>query len=178
MRSSVQALLIVAAVTVCGSSAWALPPDQIVTYKARRTPSDPNSSVLIEHRLHIAAQSQDGDDITWKFNKLAFSQPGGDNWTDASPGLSNWVVTHADPDNPVASDFTSPPNFSGTAANDGISGDDLDYAYTLGSCMVPEAQMFSGDVTCAAYSYVSGTTTIAEEDEDEPEEIESEDDPI
>ena len=154
-----------------------LPGNKIVTYKARETPSNESSSVLMNHRLHIAAQSQSGDDITWKINKLTFNAPAGGNWTDNSPGLAPWVVTHADPDNPVASDFTNPPNFGGTAANDGISGDDLDYARTLGSCSGSEGQMYGGDVTCASYSDKAGTTTIAEEDEDEPEEIVSEDDP-
>ncbi len=37
--------------------------------------------------------------------------------------------------------------------------------------------MFDGDSTCAKYSYVAGNTTIAEEEEDEPEEIDSVDDP-
>ncbi len=152
-----------------------LPSNKIVTYKARKTPSDANSDVLMEHRLFIAAESQDGDDITWKINKLKFRQPGGDNWTDADPGLGAWVVTHANPNTPVASDFTSPPNMSGTADNDEVSGDDLTYSRTPGSCTIPEKEMYGGDVACAAYSYVA-TETIAEEDEDEPEEIEDVDD--
>ena len=50
-----------------------LPGSKIVTYKARETPSNKSSSVLMNHRLHIAAQSQSGDDITWKINKLTFN---------------------------------------------------------------------------------------------------------
>ncbi len=154
-----------------------LPGNKIVTYKARETPSNESSDVLIEHRLHIAAQSQDGDDITWAINKLTFRESGGGKWTNDSPGLSDWVVTHADSDNPVASDFTSPPNMSGTADNDVVSGDDLTYGFTPGSCTFTEKTMYSGDVTCAEYRYATASETIAEEDEDEPEEVILEDDP-
>ena len=176
MRSSVQALLILAAVAVCGSSAWALPPDQIVTYKARETPSDPHSDVLIEHKLYLFAFSQTGDDISWKFGKLEFVQPGVGTWRDASPGLANWVVTHADPDNPVPSDFTSPPAMSGTAVAFGSPDDDLEYSLTPGSCPSIQEQMYGGDVTCATYDYAAAAT-IAKEDEDEPEETDLEGDP-
>ncbi len=153
-----------------------LPSNKIVTYKARETPSDPSSDVLVEHKLFIAAQSQDGDDITWKINKLKFHQPRGDNWTDANPGLGAWVVTHANPDTPVASDFTSPPAMNGTAGPDSTGGHNLDYGFTLGSCSVSEGQMYSGAVVCSKYSYVAAET-LAEEAEDEPEEIDSENDP-
>ena len=155
-----------------------LPSDKIVTYKARETPSNESSDVLMEHKLFIAAQSQNGNDNTWKINKLKFHAPGGDNWTKANPGLSDWVVTHADPDNPVASDFTSPPNMNGTADNEEVSETDLDYTFTLGTCSGSEGSMYGGDVTCAEYLYKKGSDTIAEEEEDEPEEIEFEDDPI
>ena len=150
---------------------------KIVTYKARETPSNPQSNVLIKHRLHIKEKSRSGNDVTWDVWKLTFIQPGGGNWTDASPGLSSWVVTHEKPDNPVASEFTNPPNMSGTADNV-ASGDDLIYSFTLGSCTLVEQQMYDGAVACAAYSYVAGTTEIAEEDEDEPEELDLEEDPI
>ena len=152
--------------------------DKIVTYKARETPSDANSDVLLNHKLHIAEQSRSGNDITWKINTLKFNAPAGGNWTDDSPSPSSWVVTHADPDNPVASDFTSPPNMSGTADADSAGGEDLTYSFTLGSCTVSEGQMYGGDVTCAAYRYATTSETITEEDEDEPTEIDSEDDPI
>ena len=158
-------------------STMPLPGNKIVISKARETPSNESSDVLIEHRLHIAARSQDGDDITWAINKLTFRQTGGDKWTDADPGLNDWVVTHADPAAPVASDFNSPPNMSGTANNEVVSGDDLTYGLTPGTCTFTEKTMYGGDVTCAEYSYVAGSETLAEEDEDEPAETEFEGDP-
>ena len=155
-----------------------LPGNKIVTYKSRETPSSESSTVLIERRLFIAAQSQSGDDITWKINKLKFHQPGGGDWINNSPGLGSWVVTHADPDSPVASDFKNPLSMSGTATPDGFNGDDLTYSTTAGTCDLSESTMFGGDVSCNEYSFSEGSTTIAEEDEDEPEEIDSVEDPI
>ena len=154
-----------------------LPSNQIVTYKSRETPSSETSTVLIERRLFIAAQSQSGNDITWKINKLKFHQPGGGDWINNSPGLGSWVVTHTDPDNPVASDFKSPPSMNGTVAPDDYSGDDLTYATTAGTCDFSESQMFGGAVSCNAYAFSEDSTTIAEETEDEPEETEIVDDP-
>ena len=151
--------------------------DKIVTYKARQTPSNESSTVLIEHELHISEKSRSGNQITWTIDKLAFDAPGGGDWTHDSPGLSDWKTTHADVAAPVASEFTSPPNMSGTATNDGV-GEALAYAFTLGTCDVSESQMFGGDVTCAEYSYAAGSTTIAEEDDDEPAETEFEIDPL
>ncbi len=51
-----------------------LPGNKIVTYKARETPSNESSSVLMNHRLHIAAQSQSGDDITWRSADFGIAQ--------------------------------------------------------------------------------------------------------
>ena len=155
----------------------ALPSNKIVTYKARETPSDPNSEVLIEHKLHIAAQTQDGDNVTWKINKLTFIQLKGASWTKNWPGLEEWVVTHVDPEDPAAGDFTNPPALSGTATEHPGTTDDLNYAFNPGSCSGSDGQMYGGAVVCTEYSYVAGAETIAEEDEDEPTEIESEDDP-
>jgi hypothetical protein len=175
-KSLAQNLVVIAAVSVCGSNALALPPDQIVTFSFRETPSDPQSGVLIKARMHIEAKSQNGNKISWQINKLTFAEHGGGDWTEDSPGLGNWVVNHADPADPVARDFDSPPSMTGTATEDS-GGDDLSYDFIPGTCDATEAQMYSGDVVCSEYSFVAGTTTIAEEDPDEPEEIDSENDP-
>ncbi len=149
--------------------------DKLVTYKARQTPSNESSTVLIEHELHISEKSRSGNQITWTIDKLTFDQPGGGDWTHDSPGLGDWKTTHADIAAPVASEFNHPPAMSGTAANDG-AGDALTYSLTLGSCTAAESQMFGGNVTCAAYSYVAADT-IAEEEEEAPAETDLEIDP-
>lgn len=154
-----------------------LPSDKIVVYKIRKQPSDPSSDVLIEHRMHITARSQSGDDITWRFTKLVFDETGGGTWANTSPGLSDWVVTHDDPDTPVASDFTDPPTMSGTAAVVPAGpGTALTYSLANGSCSASEGQMYGGDVICAVYNYAAAAT-IAEEEDDEPAETEVLEDP-
>ena len=145
-------------------------------YKIREDPDDAQSDVLLEHRLHISGAAGIGNNITWTVNSFTFIQPGGGSWTEDSPSPTSWVVTHADAQNPVAADFDSPPTMSGEADKDG-GGDALKYTFTPASCDAPEGAMFNGDVVCAQYNYVAGTTTIAEEDEDEPAETEFEDDP-
>ncbi len=149
--------------------------DHIVTFKARETPSNESSTVLIEHELHISEKSRSGNQITWTIDKLTFDQPGGGDWTHDSPGLGDWKTTHANIAAPVASEFNHPPAMSGTAANDG-AGSALTYAFTAGTCDVDQSQMFGGNVTCAVYSYVAADT-IAEEVEKEPAETDLEDDP-
>ena len=179
MRSSVQALLVLVAVTVCSSSAWALPPDQIVTYSFRETPSDPQSDVLIRMELYFSAQSQSGDDITWRIISARFREPtsSGENvWTEDSPSPSSWIVTHADPDIPTAIDFTDPPAMTGTATAESLTNDDLDYDLTPGTCDATCQSMYGGQVIAAIYRFAAGTTVIAEEEEEEPAETEIEED--
>lgn len=150
--------------------------DKLVRYKLRETPSDPNSDVLLKHEMHISEKSRSGNEITWTVDKLTFDQPLGGDWTDSSPGLSDWKTAHADIDAPVAIEFTSPPAMSGTATSNGI-GDALTYAFTPGTCDSSESQMYGGAVTCAEYLYKKGSTTIAEEEEEEPTEVDLPDPP-
>ena len=77
--------------------------DHILTYKARETPSNESSTVLMKQKLVITEKSRNGNQITWDIDKLAFDAPGGDDWTHDSPGLGDWKTTHADINAPVAS---------------------------------------------------------------------------
>ena len=170
---------LLAAMILCPAAASALPPDHTVTYSFRETPSDSLSNTLIVAKLHIAAQSQNGDDVTWKINELEFVEiASGDRWTQAYPSLPAWVVTHADPVNPVPADFVSPPAFSGTAAPEAVSGDDLDYDVVPGTCDSACQSLFDGRVIAAKYRFATAIRVIAEEkDDDEPAETDFEHDP-
>lgn len=164
--------------TVGASSALALPPDQVVTYSFRQDPSDETSTVLLYMEWYISAVSGSGAQVTWSIDEFHFRQPDGatvNTWTESAPGLADWTVTHADPDNPVAADFVDPPGASGQAATN-ESQDPLDYDATPGTCDSQCQAKYGGDVMASAYSFVAGTLTIAEEEEEEPVEIEDEDD--
>lgn len=172
------AVLSLAVLVALPAAAHALPPDQIVTYSFREVPSDPLSDVLITMELHIAAQALSGDDVTWKITELHFVETAsGDSWTESAPDVGDWIVTHADPANPAATDFTDPPVLNGTAPADQLGNDDLDYSTVPGGCDSIESQSFGGRVSCGKCSFLAGSRTIAEEEEDELEEIDLEDDP-
>ncbi len=160
------------------AAAHALPPDQIVTYSFREVPSDPLSDVLITIELHIAAQSRSGDDVTWEITELHFVETAsGDSWTEFAPDVGDWVVTHAGPANLTATDFTDPPVLKGTAPADQISNADLDYKFAPGTCDATCQSRYGGSVIGVAYKFAEGTRTIAEEEEEEPTEVETVDDP-
>lgn len=160
------------------SAAHALPPDQIVTYSFREVPSDPLSVVLIRMELHLAAQDQSGGDVTWKITELHFVETvSGKSWTESAPNLSDWVVTHADPANLTATDFTDPPVLNGTAPADQNDSAELDYKLAPGTCDATCQSLYGGSVISVAYKFVEGTRTIAEEEEEEPVEVDDVDDP-
>ncbi len=172
------AVLSLATLVALPAAAHALPPDQIVTYSFREVPSDPLSDVLITMELHIAAQSQSGDDVTWKITELHFVETAnGDSWTESAPNVSDWVVTHADPAKPTATDFSDPPTLSGSTSPDQGGNADLDYKFAPGTCDTTYQSMYGGLVIAGKYSFVTGETIIAEEDEDEPVEVDDIDDP-
>lgn len=172
------AVLSLAVLVALPAAAHALPPDQIVTYSFREVPSDPLSDVLITMELHIAAQSQSGDDVTWKITELHFVETAsGDSWTEFAPDVGDWVVTHADPAKLTATDFTDPPLLNGTAPADQVGSADLDYKLAPGTCDATCQSIYGGRVIATKYRFAAGAIVIAEEDEDEPAETEVVDDP-
>lgn len=174
-RNAVYSLAVLVALP---AAAHALPPDQIVTYSLREVPSDPLSAVLIRMELHIAAQSQSGDDVTWKITELHFVETAsGDSWTESAPDVGNWVITHANPAKFTATDFTYPPVLSGSASPDQGGNADLDYRFAPGMCGATCQSLYGGSVIAVAYKFAEGTRTIAEEEEEEPAEVDDEEDP-
>lgn len=172
------AVLSLAVLVALPAAAHALPPDQIVTYSFREVPSDPLSDVLITMELHIAAQSLSGDDVTWEITELHFVETAsGDSWTESAPNVGDWVVTHTDPANPTATDFTDPPVLNGTAPGDHLGNADLDYKLAPGTCDATCQSLYGGSVISVAYKFAEGTRTIAEEEEEEPVEVDDIDDP-
>ncbi|MCH8851429.1 MAG: hypothetical protein IID41_02130 [Planctomycetes bacterium] len=175
LRNAVFSLAVLVALP---AAAHALPPDQIVTYSFREVPSDPLSDVLITMELHIAAQSQSGDDVTWKITELHFVETAsGDSWTESARDVGDWVVTHADPAKLTATDFTDPPTLSGSTSPDQVGNADLDYKLAPGTCDATCQSLYGGSVIGVVYKLAEGTRIIAEEVEEEPTEVETVDDP-
>ena len=172
------AVLSLAVLVALPSAAQALPPDQIVTYSFREVPSDPLSVVLIRMELHLAALDQSGGDVTWEITELHLVETAsGKSWTESAPNLSDWVVTHADPANLAATDFTDPPALNGIAPADLVDSAELEYTFAPGTCDETCQSFFGGGVIAVAYIFLDGTRPIAKEEEEGPVEVDDEEDP-
>ncbi len=172
------AVLSLAALVGLPAAAHALPPDQIVTYSFREVPSDPLSDVLVTMELHIAAQSQSGNAVTWKITELHFVETAsGNSWTESAPDVDDWILPHASPTRLVATDFTDPPTLSGSASADQVGDADLNYELAPSTCDATCQSLYRGSVIGVAYTFADGTRTIAEEVEEEPAETDLEEDP-
>ncbi len=86
-------------------------------------------------------------------------------------------MTHADPAKPTATDFGNPPVLKGTAPADQGGSADLDYEFAPGTCDATCQSFYGGSVIGVAYNFAEGTRTIAEEEEEEPVEVDDVDDP-
>jgi len=127
-------------VSVCAllffvQSASALPPDRHVYMAIHQNPDNPTSPVQYYFTLNITAVSQDGNDIGWAVTSFSITEKVtlgndivwslDDPFVDTVDGL--WWVTHADPDNPVRSEFILPVHIADTALAEDPSNADLDF---------------------------------------------------
>ena len=110
----------------------ALPADRVMTCEIRETPGDSTSQLLYTQEMGLTAKEQDGNSIGWAVASVTIKEidANGDvinTWIDNSPSVSSsdglWWITHADPDNPVDSEFANSPLIDGTA------GGDMDYEF-------------------------------------------------
>ena len=119
--------LVLVATTCYPAVAEALPPDRVVHFAIHENPSNPASRIQYVLSLSISAQDQSGDFIGWAVDNYKITEKailGSDTvWDVDSPAIDTadglWWVPHADPDNPVRTDFVEPAPVAGTAlAND------------------------------------------------------------
>jgi len=128
------------AVALCASlvgvqAASALPPDRNVYFLVRQNPDNPSSPIQYYFTLELTADSQDGNEVGWAVVAFSITEKATlgsdtvwslvDPFVDTADGL--WWVTHADPDNPVRSEFTLPVRVADTAVAEDPSDDDLDF---------------------------------------------------
>jgi hypothetical protein len=108
----------------------------LVTYNLRDMPSDPLSAVVWRIDLHLQPTTTNGYTVGWLIHGVTITQldPVGEPlhvWTADTPTVASsgglWWVTHADPQNPGASDFIEPPSLTGTAIAENPTDPDLDY---------------------------------------------------
>ncbi len=118
--------------------AQALIPDFTVTYNLRETPGDPFSDITFTITLGLMKDTVDGDDIGWEVAVITIREldENGDvldRWSMADPFVDTndnlWWITHADPDNPVNSEFVLPPWIHDCASSPDTGVSDLDFDF-------------------------------------------------
>lgn len=127
--------LIFSAFTLCPAVVAALPPDRVVHFAIHENPSNPNSRIQYVLSLSISAQEQDGDSVGWAVDNYKITEKailGSDTvWDVDSPSVDTtdglWWVEHADPDDPVRSDFVEPAPVADTAIANDPADPDLDF---------------------------------------------------
>ena len=105
--------------------AFGLPAERVAHYVIRLDPTNPGSRVQYVLSSTISAQEQDGDWIGWEVQSYKITEKavlGSDTvwaadfpFVDTSDGL--WWVEHADPDNPIPSEFALPAGIVGAAVS-------------------------------------------------------------
>jgi len=149
-----------------------------VTYMIREDPGDPESDVIFYVTFQITAYDQDHDTIRWEVEsvyvtKVNVAPEANTHWTHDWPLLKSadglWAVTHADPEDPQASDFDHMPGIEeGLAWADGSEDKDLIYSFR-GDTPFEQPVPFEERCTLATYElFVEGEEEPEEEAEAEP----------
>lgn len=116
----------------------ALTPDFTMQFNLRETPGDPMSDITHTITLGLMKDTVNGDDIGWEVAILTIREldENGDvvdRWSMADPFVDTtdnlWWITHADPDNPVNSEFALPPRIHDTAPSPDAGVSDLDFDF-------------------------------------------------
>ncbi len=159
----------------------ATPADRTVAYRIYADPANPQGGLLFTVALRLSASTTSGSAVAWEVEEADIVQyaSGGNpsrKWSEPSPTVSTadglWWVTHADPENPLLSEFTMPPSISGVAGAEDPQEPDLEYSI-VGRVYVPPPTGAHFLIT-AALDYVFtevGSAEPEEEDDDEPAEV-------
>ncbi len=153
--------------------AFGLPPDRVAHYAIREDPTVPTSRVQYVLSSTISAQEQDGDWIGWEVQGYTITEKavlGSDTvwaadfpFVDTSDGL--WWVEHADPDNPIHSEFVLPAGVIGAAVSNDPAVPDLYFA-VVGAPYAPPAGGAPYEVT-GALNFRFSTTALPSDPPDD-----------
>lgn len=106
---------------------------RLAQYNIHQDPNDPSSPVTWTVVLKLHEELRSGSDIAWKIKKLTITEldSGGSPlnvWSEASPPVGLWQVTHADPNNPTFGEFAEPPLLDSLATAADPNNADMDYS--------------------------------------------------
>lgn len=130
-----------------------LPPEQTVEgarFDLHETPDNPSSPVLWTIDLLLTEDQTDGNSIGWSIDAVVIRQFDDHGtllhqWTDNAPDPNTpdglWWIEHADPEQPVLSEFTEPPWMEGLAVAQPPFVTNLQY-YLEGAFEIPTPPPF------------------------------------
>ncbi len=97
-----------------------LPAPQRIEYQIHETRDDEDSPVEWSFTADLTAVGRDGDTVMWNIVAIEFHEAATQRtWRRAGdPKIANWSIKHANPMQPVDSEFAALPVISGTAAPD------------------------------------------------------------
>jgi len=115
-----------------------LPADQVIQWRFRQDPNDPNSAVEFHAVVTLTAWEVDANAVGWSVAKVEFLKPEGSetkSWIEENPPLDTpdglWWVTHEDPTTPELTEFLDTPLLKGRAFAE--EPGDVDLLYELSS---------------------------------------------
>ncbi|MCH8149803.1 MAG: hypothetical protein IH987_17765 [Planctomycetes bacterium] len=129
---------ILAAVFVFCGVADARPPDYAITFNLHETIGDPTSDIEFTVTMGLMKEEQNGDDIGWQVQIVTIRELDDngnviDTWFKTQPNVDTsdelWWIEHADPDNPVNSEFLIPPLIYGTAGHVNTTEPSLEFEF-------------------------------------------------
>lgn len=184
MNSRIHALVLTFVLAVCGM-ADARPPDFTVQLNLHKTVGDPTSDNDFLITMGLMEVERDGSDIGWHVQVVTIRQLNDsgevvETWFKTNPFVDTaddlWWIEHADPDNPVNSEFLVPPLIYGTAGHVNPTEAALEFEFE-GALYVapPGGAPFPNTASLTTLLQEEGNPTPKKEETDEP--VEAPDEP-
>lgn len=160
-----------------------------VTYQKRQDPLDPNSPIQLRFKVALESNTVDGNARAWTATSVYIERLDSDgqvseSWIDADPQIDTvsgaWTVSHADPSDPQATEFSESPPIVGFAT--AVTGNVGTIAYAfqaseLESSPAPEPPPGGGVAAMTFELQAVGQSGSLEDGEDEPVEVPPDDPP-
>lgn len=151
--------------------------EKSIQYLVYKDPTQEDSPVKLVIQMNLLRETQSNNLVGWRINAIQFlilddEQNPSQSWTDESPEFQTqdglWWLAHADPCQPVATEFILPPELIGTALADSTEPDDLDYSLAGTDPTSPRPAFFTPTTYLTYRLILANEPEPIEEDEDEP----------
>jgi hypothetical protein len=153
------------------------PTEKTIVYRVYKDPGQENSPVYLTFEMHVYREAQTNNNVGWRADQLQIKL-WDDNgnpmhvWTDETPEFQTtdglWWVAHADPCEPLSTEFILPPALEGSAETGSTEVDDLDYAVEGTNPALPRPSFFTPTTYLTYIVTLANETTPLDEEDDEP----------